>query len=98
MDYVDNTITIMMLRINRHVIRSLVQHIIGYDFAERRTGGPTKLPIPTTFGAMYRGVYAISIAIQGRHGGFLTKIELLALVTRMQAYIEAAEYRLNRQT
>ncbi|KAK0752364.1 hypothetical protein B0T18DRAFT_404669 [Schizothecium vesticola] len=34
-DDVDNIVTIMMLRMNREVIHSLVQHMIGYDLAKR---------------------------------------------------------------
>jgi hypothetical protein len=36
-DDVDNTVTIMMLWVNREVIRSVVQHTTGHDFAGRQT-------------------------------------------------------------
>lgn len=92
----DSTMTLMMLRMNRDVIRSLVQPTIGYDFAKRETNRPFKSPIPKTFSANYRGVYAISIAIRGRNGEFLSKNELLALIRQLEKYLEAAEFRLNR--
>lgn len=91
-----STMTLMMLRMNRDVIRSLVQHTIGYDFAKRQANAPFKPPIPKTFSAIYRGVYATSIAIRGRNDHFLSRNELLALIRRMERYLQAAELRLNR--
>lgn len=60
------------------------------------TNGPFKSPFPKTFSANYRGLYATSIAIRGRNGEFLFKNELLALIRRLEKYLEAAEFRLNR--
>lgn len=92
----DSAMTLMILRMNCDVIRSLVQHTIGYNFAKRQPNAPFKPPIPKTFSANYRGVYATSIAIRGRNGHFLSKNELLALIRRMEVYLGAAKFRLTR--
>lgn len=79
----DNTVTLMILRMNREVIRSLVQHTLGFDFAKPRPNEAVKPPAPKTFSPEYRGAYATSIVINRRNGRFLTKNKILGLLPRI---------------
>lgn len=87
----DASVTIMMLRMNKGVISSLVRHTLAYDFLPRPANSGHPAP-PKTFNPRHRGTYATSIAIKGRDGKFLTKLEIYSLVARLRAYVDAADY------
>ena len=85
------SVTLMMLWINRDVLYSLVRHTLAYDFSKRpsNSGHP---PSSKTFNPRHRGTYATSIAIKGRDGRFLIKVEIRTLIARLRAYVRAADY------
>lgn len=76
---IDASVTLMMLRINKDVLSSLVRHTLAYDFFPRPANSGHPSP-PKTFNPRHRGTYATSIAIKGRDGHFLTKLEIRSLV------------------
>lgn len=88
---IDASVTLMMLRINKDVLSSLIRHTLAYDFFPwpANSGHPSP---PKTFNHRHRGVYATSIAIRARDGKFLTKLEIRSLIARLRAYVHAADY------
>jgi hypothetical protein len=81
--------TKLMLAIPKEVAISVARYTVASDFVPRRSGPALPKP-PYTYSGKFKGVYAVSAALEGRDGRFLSPREIRVLIKCMEGYLAAA--------